>query len=91
MASSNATVLVIVNNDGEDGEKLFRVAATLGGRSRGEEEPQGPQNMATVSVRKTNFMQFGYPSLWYIHGNRSGTFTPYQYIHTRDIHSSAPY
>ncbi|CAM9870256.1 unnamed protein product, partial [Hapterophycus canaliculatus] len=48
VASSNALALVIVNN-GVDGEDLFRVAATLGGRSGGMEEPKGPENMPTVS------------------------------------------
>lgn len=52
VASSNAIALVIINN-GDNGEDLFRVAATLG-VSNGvgqptEEEPKGPQSMATVS------------------------------------------
>lgn len=48
VATSNALALVIINN-GADGEDLFRVAATLGGRSGGGEEPKGPENMPTVS------------------------------------------
>eukprot|EP00904_Undaria_pinnatifida_P006761 jgi/Undpi1/3214/HiC_scaffold_15.g06588.m1 len=50
VASSGASALVVINN-GEDAEDLFRVAATLGGRSGGEVEPKGPENMATVLVR----------------------------------------
>lgn len=48
MAASNATALVVINN-GDEGEDLFRVAATLGGRSGGESEPKGPKSMSTVS------------------------------------------
>lgn len=48
VASSNALALVLINS-GKDGEDLFRVAATLGGRSGGQEEPKGPENMPTVS------------------------------------------
>ncbi|CAM9823928.1 unnamed protein product, partial [Laminaria digitata] len=50
VASSGAAALVVINsgNNGDDPEDLFRVAATLGGRSGGEVEPKGPQNMATV-------------------------------------------
>ena len=50
MASSGASALVVINS-GEDAEDLFRVAATLGGRSGGEVEPKGPENMATVRRR----------------------------------------
>ncbi|CAM9697356.1 unnamed protein product [Ectocarpus fasciculatus] len=50
VASSNALALVVINN-GPEGEDLFRVAATLGGRSGGGEEPKGPENMPTVLVR----------------------------------------
>lgn len=52
VASSNAIALVIINN-GDNGEDLFRVAATLGvsnGVGQPPEEPKGPQSMATVSV-----------------------------------------
>ena len=48
MAGSSALALVLINS-GADGEDLFRVAATLGGSSGGEEEPKGPDNMPTVS------------------------------------------
>lgn len=48
VAESSAFALVLINN-GADGEDLFRVAATLGGTSEQEEEPKGPENMATVS------------------------------------------
>lgn len=52
VASSDAIALVIINN-GENGEDLFRVAATLGvssGVEQPPEEPKGPQSMATVSM-----------------------------------------
>lgn len=49
MATSNAAAMVVINN-GDEGEELFRVAATLGGRSGGEKEPKGPEHMATVSL-----------------------------------------
>lgn len=42
---------MILANAGDDGEELFRVSATLGGRSEGEPEPKGPERMATVSHR----------------------------------------
>lgn len=48
VAGSNALALVVINS-GADGEDLFRVAATLGGSSGGEEEPKGPDKMPTVS------------------------------------------
>lgn len=48
VASSNASALVLINH-GQDSEELFRVAATLGGHSGGDEEPKGPENMPTVS------------------------------------------
>lgn len=53
MALSNAAAMVLVNA-GEDREELFRVSATLGGRSGGEEEPKGPEKMATVRHTRRN-------------------------------------
>lgn len=47
VAGRSALALVLINS-GADGEDLFRVAATLGGSSEGK-EPQGPENMPTVS------------------------------------------
>lgn len=49
VATTNAAAMVVINN-GDEGEELFRVAATLGGRSGGGEEPKGPERMATVSL-----------------------------------------
>lgn len=52
MAESNASALVLVNT-GDEAEDLFRVSATLGGRSGGKEDPKSPERTATVSVTGT--------------------------------------
>lgn len=66
VASRNAMALVVINN-GPEGEDLFRVAATLGGRSGGGEEPKGPENMPTVSQTGGYFsmIPFGVPCLFF--------------------------
>ncbi|CAM9188216.1 unnamed protein product [Ascophyllum nodosum] len=72
VARSNASALVVINN-GDDGEELFRVAATLGGRSVGEPEPKGPQGMATVMVRGSTLPSLSKALEW---GPTTATLVP---------------